>query len=516
MAPTIRVSRDFKIHALAGDSGQRNWIEQVTVKRHQTLLPMLLILLAAFWLRVHNLDGQSLWLDEVFTARRLGTLFLADGERVARKTAYYLTIYPSYLILPKEFALRWPSVLASTITISLIARIGRTFGKATVGTLAAAIVMLNPDQVFYGQEATVYAIVTMLAFVFLKIATQTHRVGWNRITFVGLPILIVTLHALMGLWILAILLVLLARQIMFQQGPSLRQIGASAGSALAGVGVIILIDLLTVSSNNQRGLAIGLEWSPQPGLDEFASVIAHGFALRYKSHNLVSERFILIGLILVLVLVMGIGLSAWFTRHGSLNTVGWKTGWGAILLSIVAAAPPLMLTIGSLLIQPIWHPRYLLPSTTIMPLLLLVGVSHLKWRSLLPILAGLLIVFGLIMTTRYLNNPLYQRDDWRAVATTIAAELRQDDVIITCDYGMVIAVEHYMKWLNAPMPRFIIAITDDGPEAIVDVVKQDTHLWALDRFCPLQEGLPDYPELTAVNADPKRIGFNQFTLLVYR
>lgn len=166
------------------------------------ILLLLLILLAFAW-RIHSLDTQSLWRDEVdaifFATRPLPEAVAMFMQRAQNGPLYFLTLRPWFRIVgTTEFALRFPSVLAGTLSIPLLYQITRRLlpaielsgpfsqggerrgggaeeqaileplslyhlqSSAFLPLLAATFLAINPYQLWYSQEGKMYAMIVCL------------------------------------------------------------------------------------------------------------------------------------------------------------------------------------------------------------------------------------------------------------------------------------------------------------------------------------------------------------------
>ncbi len=151
---------------------------------------MVILSVAAFAWRLHDLGRQSLWRDEVdavyFALRDLPqtlSMFVDTGQNGA---LFFLSLRPWLRLTgSSEFALRYPAVLFSLLSVPLLWQVGRRLmptrpapssdGRPaaqllwlTVGSgplLAAALLAANPYQLWYGQDGKMYAEVTFLALL---------------------------------------------------------------------------------------------------------------------------------------------------------------------------------------------------------------------------------------------------------------------------------------------------------------------------------------------------------------
>lgn len=143
---------------------------------------LLLLILGAFGWRVHGVTNQSLWRDEVdaiyFALRDLPNTLSMFVEMAQNGALYFLSLRGWFhLVGASEFALRYISVMAGTLTIPLTWQVARRLlnlqGRITLALtvqsttplLAALLLAVNPYQLWYGQEGKMYALVTALTLV---------------------------------------------------------------------------------------------------------------------------------------------------------------------------------------------------------------------------------------------------------------------------------------------------------------------------------------------------------------
>ncbi len=147
--------------------------------------PVLAATLLAFALRSGSLLAQSLWRDEV-DALLFATRPLSDSLGMFRQPGqngplFFLALRPWLAAVGHgEFALRFPSVLFGTLAVPLIfVLIARVAGRR-VGLVAALLMATAPYGVWYGQEAKMYALLTVLCPAsLLAIVWLRERRGWQ-------------------------------------------------------------------------------------------------------------------------------------------------------------------------------------------------------------------------------------------------------------------------------------------------------------------------------------------------
>jgi mannosyltransferase len=134
---------------------------------------LILLLLAAFALRLYRLDHQELWGDEAHSAY-VSKLPLpsAVSPRTETNPPLYHLLLSLWVRLTGSsvFALRFLSLVLGVLTVPLVYRLARLAFGVSVGLLAALLCAISPFQVYYSQEARMYALatfVTTLSMFFL-------------------------------------------------------------------------------------------------------------------------------------------------------------------------------------------------------------------------------------------------------------------------------------------------------------------------------------------------------------
>jgi mannosyltransferase len=113
-------------------------------------------------LRVFHIGTASLWNDELFTRfyPDLGIDYMwTDGfsEETTPPTYYTFLLGWIKLFGTSPSALRWPSVIFSTMTIPLTYALGRELDGRFCGLVAAFLFAIAPMEIYYAQEARAYA-----------------------------------------------------------------------------------------------------------------------------------------------------------------------------------------------------------------------------------------------------------------------------------------------------------------------------------------------------------------------
>lgn len=124
------------------------------------------VTLLAFGLRVHLLTGQSLWSDEgISILRARQALWPLLRTMPVEHTPLYFVLLHLWMKLTGEgdFAVRFLSVAPSVLAVPVLYALGKRLGDEKIGLLAAILLAINPFQVWYAQEARMYALLVALS-----------------------------------------------------------------------------------------------------------------------------------------------------------------------------------------------------------------------------------------------------------------------------------------------------------------------------------------------------------------
>lgn len=185
-------------------------------RRSLLLIGSLLLVLLGFALRVHQLDGDSLWLDEMLTLRVVANGAEAMFNQNDHPPLFYaLTWIPVTLAGESEFTARFMSLMAGTLSISLLIALGKATKQSGIGLLAAFLLVLSPFHIWYSQEARHYAVLMTFALLtFLSLYKALQKPTWriwlvfalatvvNLYTHYGALLVLATQSVLIAVWML--------------------------------------------------------------------------------------------------------------------------------------------------------------------------------------------------------------------------------------------------------------------------------------------------------------------------
>jgi hypothetical protein len=466
-APGTRVLRDRRRHDLAETIG------------------LVALIWCAFCLRVYHLAGQSLWPDEAYSYA-VSHWTLADVWASLR-----IDNVPLYTILlgvwqiaagSSEFALRYPSVIASTPAVLLVYRLGRHLLDTWSGFVAAALLAVSPYQLYYAQEARTYSLLGTLgllsSWLFLRWASAPPRrvlaaqgLLYGALLYTHFAALfILATHAVVALWSIGIRSWRSNGLAEGQSRPGEDQPGdvsprpAADGSVkqsgqlvISGrwlwawcAAVALLLPWLVPHFTPLLQVATGQTSHVVPRLISLGTGTL--IDLTFGNHNgldagnpvdaVVLRHLALASLLLPL---------CWATalvplRRGRRLTVRWEHVIAALHVLV-----PYVLLIGMVQLARDFATRYAFPATVWVPIFTVAGLRllplPLRWAGTLA-LAGFMLWGSLL----YFAHPGFERLDFRRAVEYVADHRQSGDAVIVSP-DVALTYDYYARLRGLHLPR---------------------------------------------------------------
>lgn len=471
--------------------------------------------------RLEHLGTRTLWGDEGFTldlARR-GFLDLLTHLRGtdAHPLGYYLMLSYWIRAVGEDLAMmRALSAIFGVTAVVLAWWLGRRLFSPAVGVGAAALVALNPFQIFASNELRMYMPLEFLALASTLIlwrARSARGYGW----WVAYG---VSLAAMAYVSYYAFLLIpahLVWISLHEKPREALRRIGVSLGTAavLYAPWVPYVSGVIAFLRTNQlslRGQAITSTYLPElVAAQTFGGYLFNGVtyhtlkALDFKSY---------VPLLVPFVLLAAIGYVALGTINRSARTL-IALSWAIPVALVVAAS----LAAGGIAAY-YYHLNFLMPFVA---LFLAAGVVH--FRDTVATAPKLLVTLGVAIgvlafvapaVENLQSNPDYQYYRYDNAARLVRKLYQSDDVVIFLPRGISKAFHFYF---NPPGKEFGIAVVRGGwsrqalQEPIREVTQSlgpdDKRVWLV-YGPPIPEGVVDDLLKAIEDRGYKRADVNDF------
>jgi hypothetical protein len=389
-------------------------------------------------LRLVGITHQSLWLDEAYSAylaaHRFPQILAFVSSSDAHPPLYYLVLHVWMVVGRSELTLRALSAGASLGAVALTYELGRRLANSRVAFLAGALMAISAFQVWYAQEARMYALTTfavlvavwalvracetrralfwviytcaMLAaiyldytafFVYTALLVWFLRAGWRRaeirMPFVisGAALFLGYLPWLPSLW----------RQ-MFVFGSLTSWVSTANGSGLAGA----LTDLFF----NRSNLLL-------PDTGTLATLATIGSVAVAAAALWIPRRSPAYPL-----------PAYWFGWPCALELVAEFLNHPLVIARTLMVAQPALFLLLALAADVVWKPW-------------LDGKA--RWPRLITpaVLLGVFVMMNISAQITSWNTPL--KEDWRGVAALVAAQQRKGDLLLFNAYFAQMPFDYY-------------------------------------------------------------------------
>ena len=414
------------------------------------LFSISVIVIVTISLRLYNINGNSFWLDEVystwFAKKSLNYIWTIGPSFEVHPPLYYTLLHVWILLGDSETTLRLLSVLISVLTVPLVYGLGRTIGGANrghlIGLLASTLFAVSSLQIRFAQEARSYAFLAAAVTVVLLGAAwimrnpdraavpilarspDGGRLAWAAVAFGGATTL--WLHNIGVLYMSSILGVLLTWcMILYKTHKHLLY------------NAIIVLSIIAL---------IWLPWIPHILFQ--MRLVTSGFWIATPDYKIVFGTavtlfgFESIPSIIHAPILIGI--------YG-LYAMGRRYGWPVASLFMSALLMPLLLALAvSLMAAPIFLPRTLTASSV--PYYVLLSIGFIDMR--LPFLKKTIAVFMPVLLI--FNTVDYFRDDskepWREIAENIisksVSEKDESNIVLAVPNFAAIPLQYYFDRKN--------------------------------------------------------------------
>lgn len=410
------------------------------------------MLVAAAALRLFQLDARSMWFDEALSAL-IGHLtfrqVLTGVAGSSHPPLYYLFLQAWQKVGEGDWLLRFPSVLMSLLAVAMCYRVGSLMFDRRAGLIGAAGMALSPLQVYYAQEARMYALATVLAlgmtWCFIcgsrRPRSTTAWIGYTLFSALGLytHYFVAWLLLVFPLWLLA------ARH-------RSRDLWLSLLVADLVVGLLFLPQAGQLL--REAGEFMGKDWRQPPN-----PLVMLALPEYLLFGHTVLERWWWGLRTAAVVLLMGFVVLEWRYRRSR----EWRQWAGFSLLAVTV--PVLLVVAISWLFQPLYLARSFEMFAPFLVLFLAQGAASASRFSPTPwigLLLGLLLLAGTVFS---LTQPDVAKPPVREAMAVVAADFRPGDLSLHLD-------ETYLSALFYE-PDLLPALLDAGqlPWAQPDITR---------------------------------------------
>jgi mannosyltransferase len=398
--------------------------EQFTVPTRETTdinttLLLVLLTLAAAWLRLSHLGSKSLWLDEGATAALARASWQHFGwvwwhGEANLQTLYFLLMRAWVHGGQSEAWLRLPSALFGIASVPLMYVVARRLVSAGASLASSALLVFNPAHVYYSHEARSYTLTIFLvllsSYFFVRAVEEGRRKDWALWT--AFSILAFYSHDFA-----ALVLVAQACSLWFRKTPS------AMWKRVVFCGGLILVAALPGLTYVFRASSENLHfiWMPQATPKEIWHLAGFFGGSGVKTF---------------LALILWI---AGLVAIASTRRLDCETFWRGMFIVLWAVLPSVITALVSLR-HPIFMQRYLIFSLPAMTLLAAVGMSALRKTYVGVVLVVALCAASIPSILKDYHKP---REDWRAASNALLSSAQSGDAVVFFPFYTRIMLDYY-------------------------------------------------------------------------
>jgi uncharacterized membrane protein len=392
---------------------------------------ILTILLVALFLRVYHLDTQSLRGDEAatvhYSAMPVSELWELSRITDPHPPGYYLLLHPWQWLLGKNaWLMRFTGVIASLLCIAVLYTLARiTIRNTPVALLAAALLAINPFQIWLAQDVRSYPVFTLLGLL----SSWALWVALTRKVSRRIPWLLYILLTVACLYVHYYTVFLILFQTFFAIFNA-KKFWSKKWSWLTAQVVIgiLIIPGLYLASNLAGQAAGGIDTLPTfEILHRASTALLTGFTINATAGMGVSLLLMPVGIIGLITLL----------RHNFTTGTFWGLFFAVPVISVIILS----------LNRPFFKERFFIQALPAFEVLLAVGfltlwklpgiISNaprtsyaLRFISLL--LLATLLLFNLHALNNYFTNPIYAKaPPWRLYHNYVNENAQPGDLMLT-------------------------------------------------------------------------------------
>jgi uncharacterized membrane protein len=405
------------------------------------------IVLLTLVLRLLRLSFQPLWWDEgwslYFATTDLGSMLRLTAVDIHPPLYYLLLHFWAGMLGAGPVAVRMLSVLIGTATVPLLYLVGRRLIGATGGLLAALLLAVSPFAVYYSQEVRMYGVVTLLGLAAFYFALRIEEEGWRPAPWLGY--VVTGTAALYTQYYAAFLLLAINLAMAVRWLRQRRPLRAWLPWLSAQAAVLFLyVPWLCFAGNKLLTYVrykVGVEKDVPVALWRYLEEHLAAFDWGHAEGGLVGWWWV--GLIPLAILVVCLLVAHWLRSRtyppsdppASAGGRGEGEGAGDLLSCACLVVGLLLGGFVVNLVFPFSAPRIERQLLLALPyyLVLVAAGILLVWRRrpLLAVLSLLsFLVVALLSLGFFYSVPRYPDDDYRPVASQIAALGRPGDALV--------------------------------------------------------------------------------------
>jgi mannosyltransferase len=393
------------------------------------LVLMTLITIFGAVLRFNQIGAQSLWFDELLSVT-ISHLDLRDTLTLSGAIdppLYYFLLHFWMHVSTDDGWIRALSALFSIATIPAIFLLGRRLLGTRVGLIAATICALGPLQLYYAQEARMYALLVFFSTLCIWAYHRAQAIGRVRdwAVWMVLTALAIYSHIFGG-----VLLAALDLDALWRWHTERTPLRAVVFSNLTIAALMIPWMMLLLP---QFGYLVGILWLTPPTILQpilTLDAFVFGYTLLFP-FNVIALVFVVTALVFLL-------MSLWRVLRSSAFDIKKE-----LRLLLLAAFFPLIFILLVSQIRSMYLDRWLLESSTAFYILLAWGIVASDRRGILRMcaVASLALVFTALYNYFAVND--FYKPSYREAIAAVVAQRTPGELVAHTSAGSFLAARFY-------------------------------------------------------------------------
>lgn len=413
---------------------------QTTGDGHSTrivsTLLLVVVLVVAAALRLHDLDRTSIWYDEAVSWSQ------SNGSLTALLASVATDNYPPlhnillWLTIPvigdSETALRLPSAVLGIFAVLMTFLIGKLLAGRITGLTAATLLALSPFHIWYSTEARMYALLAACGLAFLlstlKVLRTPSSLWLTLLALSGTLFLYSHVYALLAFAAVGTVCACIALRDL-TLGKSFSKSHALHACLAMGISTVAFLPWLYLLAIRASSVAEAGFWIAFPDLP-FLKAMVFG----------ITGSLILFWLLVCLAVLSAVP-ARWRSQSQEKPS---PTNPNALIVCVAYTFGPVVLAYCySLLVQPILFDRYLIASWPGLLLLASAGAQRLSAKFV----PAALVAISLVLTYPELRFALTEkiRPDWRGITEAYLSERSANDRLILFKGFAAPALTYYLR-----------------------------------------------------------------------
>ncbi len=447
---------------------------------------LLLLLLSALLLRVYNLSGESLWLDEGTSIRRskLNLIEIVPELITNVHPPLYFFILKYWLLIfgDSEFSVRFPSVIFGLCSIFMIYKLGSAIFNRTTGLISTLILCFSVFHVQYSQEARGYSLMVLLSIIsmytLIKLIEDKEKEKIHRAGYIISSILLIYTHSYGLLIILAQNIFLITTYIISKNSLKL---DFRKWISLQGIIALLYVPWLFILTFQVISIQSGY-WISQPDIK-----IIYKTFLNYAGSKNLLFTFLLILIVSIFFLIKSkisnIPVLYKPVLYKEVNgyTSDFREGHKMLLLISWLLVPVAVPFLVSQILAPIYQIRYTISASVAFYILIALAIEKIKIKYVKAFFIFSIIIFSMCNLYKYYVE--INKQQWRDSVKYVEMNAQSGDIILCVPhYTLNSVINYYSKRYDLyklPVKMKSKKLDDEEKEKLDDEIKKYKKFWLI-------------------------------------